>query len=220
VASILLVHAEESVGASWAAALSAEGYEVTVVQTFAAARAALAASQFQLLIADVRLGPFNGLHLAIQSRALGSPRLIVTHHTRDVVLQREAIRVGAAFVPSAEKNWRVLLDAVRQLLPSGIAYAHSRKWPRLRIERPLAAIAALREAHIVDVSYSGIKLQFDEMELPPSAFAIDVPAANLHLDVNRVWTSGPNPFSCGVAVLGENSGWWTFVDSIAAEPHA
>src|SRR5262245_58440556 len=49
--------------------LREEGHNVTGATTYDAAKGLLAVSSFDLLITDVRLRSFNGLHLVMQTRA-------------------------------------------------------------------------------------------------------------------------------------------------------
>jgi DNA-binding response OmpR family regulator len=52
-----------------------------------------------VVVADVRLGEYNGLQLAVQARALDPvPAIIVTSGFDDPVLKAEAERLGATFL--------------------------------------------------------------------------------------------------------------------------
>jgi DNA-binding NtrC family response regulator len=80
-------------------ALTAAGFHVTVADNFEAAKQHMARNPPSVLIADVFLGEFNGLHLVIRGKAL-RPELaaIVTCDRPDPVLAMEASRLGATFV--------------------------------------------------------------------------------------------------------------------------
>ena len=79
--------------------LTSVGFRVSVFDNFLDARQALASDPPFVLVADVRLGPFNGLHLALCGRSIRSNMaVIVTSDTPDPVLQRSADDAGAAFV--------------------------------------------------------------------------------------------------------------------------
>jgi len=73
------------------------GMRVTIVQTFAHAREQLQRSP-HLLISEVRLGDYNGLHLALRARSSGIPAIVVGKG-EDAVLEREAHKLGAIYVP-------------------------------------------------------------------------------------------------------------------------
>jgi DNA-binding NtrC family response regulator len=80
-------------------ALSTLGFDVTVADTFETAREALSAEQPTVLITDVRLREYNGLHLVLRGQStFPDLRSIVTSNVYDPVLQCEAERFGATFV--------------------------------------------------------------------------------------------------------------------------
>jgi DNA-binding NtrC family response regulator len=69
---------------------------VESVADFPAARARLFATPFNLVVTNLRLGAFNGLHLAYLVASTGWPPRVVVYSDRlDPSLAREAQRVGA-----------------------------------------------------------------------------------------------------------------------------
>ena len=89
--------------------------DVETCSEFRAARARMAAKPPDLLVTNVRLERFNGLHLVYLTA--GTPtRCIVyaTHH--DVVLAREALAAGA-FYERADRLPRVLASYMQTMLP-------------------------------------------------------------------------------------------------------
>ena len=102
---ILLVHADPVVLRRIDVHLSDQGYRVAAVSSFQVAKEALQSAWPDLLMADIRLGAFNGLHLAARSR-LDRPDLpvIITHASYDPVLETEAKRLGATFVVNPLEN--------------------------------------------------------------------------------------------------------------------
>ncbi len=122
---ILLVNADPVALRRIGAYLSDEGYWVASVSSFQLAKELLHSVRPDLLMADIRLGAFNGLHLAARSR-LDSPNLpvIITHASYDPVLETEAQRLGATFVVNPLENCEFLrhvrgaLDNHRQALPT------------------------------------------------------------------------------------------------------
>jgi ActR/RegA family two-component response regulator len=80
------------------AAATSLGFRVTVADSFQEALERLRVPP-ALLIADIRLGEYNGLHLVLRGKAARSDlAAIVTSGVADVVLQDEAERLGATFV--------------------------------------------------------------------------------------------------------------------------
>jgi len=78
--------------------LSGLGFRVTASDTFQEARAQLT-TRVALMVTELRLGEYNGLHLVLRGKSL-HPQLaaIVTSHIDDPVLYDEADRLGATFV--------------------------------------------------------------------------------------------------------------------------
>lgn len=96
--------------------LSAAGYCTSAVGTFQEARHALRNDPPDLLVADIRLGAFNGLHLLITARAR-LPVIIMTGF-HDPVLEADARTYGAEYIvkpldPSS------FLRLVQRLLDNG-----------------------------------------------------------------------------------------------------
>ena len=79
--------------------LEGAGHDVTACATFAEARRALLAGDYDVLLTDIRLGAFNGLQLAVIARQRDPHiRIAVFSGTDDAVLREEACRVSAAYL--------------------------------------------------------------------------------------------------------------------------
>jgi DNA-binding NtrC family response regulator len=79
--------------------LQFHGLEVVAQGTFESARRALRSESFDALLTDVRLGAFNGLHLAVEARNMHPDmRIIVFSGFDDPVLRSEAERIGALYM--------------------------------------------------------------------------------------------------------------------------
>jgi DNA-binding NtrC family response regulator len=79
--------------------LSSIGFDVTVAETFGDAKSSLVAKGPALLLTDVKLREYNGLHLVLRGKALRRDLpAIVTSQSADAVLQADAERLGATFV--------------------------------------------------------------------------------------------------------------------------
>jgi len=114
---VVLVHTNPDVLHRAEALLYGAGYAVVSASSFQAARKALDCVEPDLLIADIRLDAFNGLHLAILSRIErpGTP-VIITHVCADSILECEAKRCeAAAFVVDPLANPE-FLPSVRSAL--------------------------------------------------------------------------------------------------------
>ena len=92
--------------------LTEAGFLVSVVSTFAAAKAQMRDDP-SLLISEVRLGAYNGLHLGIYAKARGIPTIVVGD--RDADLEREAEGLGVVYLPR-ELTRSAVLSATSNLV--------------------------------------------------------------------------------------------------------
>jgi len=97
------------------AAIMATGATVQACADFPGARRALSDGAYDLVVTNLRLGPFNGLHLVYLARAR-LIRSVVYEGKTDLFLAREAQSAGA-FYETAERLPLVLLNYVTLELP-------------------------------------------------------------------------------------------------------
>lgn len=98
--------------------LEAAGYRVRSARSFDEAKTLLAAECPDLLITDLRLGQYNGLHLVLRTRnAYPEMAALVTSRVADPVLEAEAARQHAQFIMSPLTATQ-LLQAVASSLGS------------------------------------------------------------------------------------------------------
>ena len=118
-ASILIVEDDRAALDGLTTLMENAGYRVTAVGSFEEARNALA-DHPDLLLTDIRLGPYNGLQLIIRGRAI-NPRLgavVVTAHP-DIVVQREAERLDAIHIEKPVDPEQLLREVARALAAHG-----------------------------------------------------------------------------------------------------
>jgi len=110
---VLIVDDDESCLSGMKQLVEMAGHEAVAVSTFEEGKRVLRHDAPDILIADVRLGSFNGLQL-IATSALNIPVIVISGFD-DVVLQAEARAMGADYLvkpvsPSA------LLERIEQKL--------------------------------------------------------------------------------------------------------
>jgi DNA-binding response OmpR family regulator len=93
---VLIVDDDPAYLAACAAALGAHGHDVVAAGSFGDGRRLLAHAAFDLLIVDVRLGAYNGLHLLVLAPP-GTVKIAMSAFV-DRVLVREAEQFGGRFV--------------------------------------------------------------------------------------------------------------------------
>ena len=101
---------------SW---LGSAGYELAIVTNFAAAKALLD-TEPALLISEVKLGEYNGLHLALRARSAGIPAIVIGPN--DPVLKKDADELGAIYLTSVLRR-RHVLDVIAERLGAAAASA-------------------------------------------------------------------------------------------------
>jgi CheY-like chemotaxis protein len=111
------------------------GYHSTVVTTFACAMRQLRTHP-QLVISQLRLGAYNGLHVALRARGEGIPAIVIGK--ADTVLEGEARELGATFVQSDQLARERILALVHELISSEMAVESG--------SGPLASLPALIQA--------------------------------------------------------------------------
>jgi DNA-binding response OmpR family regulator len=110
--SAFVVDDDKFVAALVASWLSKAGYDVKTSGSFAEAKEQILAQSPPILIVDVRLEGFNGIHLAILARELNpDTRIIVLSGYDDPVLRRDAVALGATYLVKPLKS-EDLLEAI------------------------------------------------------------------------------------------------------------
>lgn len=217
---ILVVEDDEHALDGMVEMLRGAGYRVAGAATYDAAKTLLADDLYDLLIADVRLRGYNGLHLVQQFR-IDRPdmaAMIVTGYDEPMI-DLEAGRYGAALVRKPFPA-DVFLAAVGAALAE---VRRQRRWARKAIVGRLQVLANGRPASVIDVSYGGLRIQLSRADPPPKQFAVDIRAIGLHLQVDSVWcrpAGDGTALLCGAALASETSSaartWRTIVDRLSA----
>jgi DNA-binding response OmpR family regulator len=215
---ILVVDDDHATRVGLVALLEAEGYEAAGADSLKAARQAMIDNPPDLLITDIRLGEFNGLHLAAANR-LQVPVIVITGYP-DPVLEEVARNFHAEFLLKPVKPSE-LLSRVNSILTAqpDPAYHPSRRWPRKRLTTDLPAQVDTLPVRVVDVSYGGLSLAAQSMPsdwLPP-AFQITFPTAALSVHARVVWERSKDAtWTCGLMVADDaEPAWHELVDTMS-----
>lgn len=97
-------------------ALAAAGFHVTVSETFASAKERMAARRPSVLVTEVCLAEYNGIHLVIRGQATGQLAAVVTCGHEDPVLRDSAEKLGATFVVKPITAPELVAAVLRTLL--------------------------------------------------------------------------------------------------------
>jgi DNA-binding response OmpR family regulator len=170
-----------------------------------------------LLITDVRLGGFNGLHLVIRSQSTRpNMRAILLDRVHDPVVAQDAERYSAIYI-GGPVNGAVLAEHVSKVLNET---GPQRRWPRKQPTKGLVFHVARRSARVIDISYGGIRLELPPAETIPAKFRMAIPGFEGVFRAKPVWSryTSVGSISCGAELLEANpqivAQWRQLVDSI------
>jgi DNA-binding response OmpR family regulator len=111
-------------------------HEVVVANTFGAAKHHLATHP-DLLIAEVKLGEYNGLHLALRGRALGIPAIVLG--AADEAFSRQAEQLGAEYASTEDLDEAGLRETMVRAWTRAVARTEEPvQWYYGLVVRPIA----------------------------------------------------------------------------------
>jgi DNA-binding response OmpR family regulator len=220
---ILIVEDHEATRLGLETLLTNAGYVVLSASTFRDGRRSLAEQVPDLLIADLRLGEYNGLQL-VAAAPLAVPSIIVTGFP-DLVLEAEAMKLGAHYIakPIVAEAFLALIAAALVSAGQRQSSGSTRRWERKPVAGSVSAQVQHAQALIVDVSYGGLKFEIERDQSLPASFGITVASPALSIDVNLVWEArlGDRHWVCGAAISSGNAAavhdWATLVDGFSAD---
>ena len=213
---VLIVDDDKTTREGLAEFLEEAGYEAVAVGTFEDATRILRTTPPDLLIADVRLGPFNGLQLVI-STPQPIPAIIITGFA-DPVLEADARRRGADYVLKPVSPARLLDLVAQKLAAARPGFGIPRRWERKTVIGGLPISVGDAPARILDVSYGGLRFEM-QRELAgalPASLSIKLPTAQLSVTAQLVWENliGNGTWMCGAALSQDTPEWHGLVDAI------
>jgi DNA-binding response OmpR family regulator len=197
------------------------GHHVTGAATYDAAKRLLDVSTFDLLVSDVRLRSFNGLHLVMQAhRDHPDTAVIIITGYDDPLIDLEASRYHAELVrkPINPVEFARVVDRALSKV------RRQRRWPRKRVQGGFRVTVKGQPAAVVDVSYGGLRLEVPAAATPlPPVFDVEVTGIGLHLEVEPVWSQpagSPAGTLVGASLSAEHSPsartWRAIVDRLNA----
>lgn len=214
---ILVVSADAAVLSGRVTALRRSGFSARASASFPDARRALEdGPPPEVLVTDVRLGPYNGLHLVAVARVEFPRTVAIVIGGQDHVLEVEAAGLGARYLLGPVTP-RELELTIGELLA---VPRPKRRWPRKRLDPEVAAVVGGLPGRVLDVSYGGVCLEVFGTAPPGDSVQIMIPELGIDLSGQRVWANRSDPLqpvSCGVAFMAsENPRWQSYVDAVNA----
>jgi CheY-like chemotaxis protein len=126
-------------------AIRNEGYHLTVTPSFQVAKTFLAGAP-DVLLTELKLGDYNGLHLALRASALGIPSIVIAEEK----FQQEVEQLGAVWISPDAAESDELHIALARLLPEDPAtnLTDGNPVPALPdSDRPVTLSEAPRQVH-------------------------------------------------------------------------
>ena len=215
---ILIVDDDEPTRAGLAMLLAEAGYDAITAGNVPAAFRLLADEHPDLLLVDIRLNEYNGLHL-VATRPHPIPAVVLTGFA-DPAIEADARHLGAEFLLKPVKP-SVLMALVQRLLSDArVGRSIPRRWPRKPVLQDVRVDIDDADVRMLDVSYGGVCVEMRRSAGagPPGAFRMTVPPAGDPVPVEVVWSRRRNATTwlCGGTVSEENfKNWRTLVDLMA-----
>jgi two-component system response regulator GlrR len=213
---ILIVDDDEPTRVGLAMLLEDAGYDTITASTVPAALKLLNESRPDLLIADIRLDEYNGLHL-IAVRPQPIPAIVLTGFA-DPAIEADARRLGAEFLLKPISA-PALTSLVRRLLSDSQVGTAVRRWPRKPVMKEVRVDVDDTAARVLDVSYGGVcvEIRGNAGAGPPGTFRMFMPQADVPVPVEVVWSRrrDATTWLCGGMVPdAAAASWRTVVDTI------
>lgn len=220
-AYILVVSTKETQSTAMVNLLEASGHSVVLARDFDAASKALLEQTPDLLIADVRLDAYNGLHLAARCQSdYPTTSMMLLDAKEDGITRMEARRLRATYLVEPVSDADLLAHVSRATV---VTQAPHRRWPRKHPAVGLVAQVAEKPARMLDLSYGGFRIEVPGLDTLPPGFEVALPSFGVAIRAKPVWTrhAPSGSFWCGAELSDSDIHsiivWRHIVDSVAAQ---
>ena len=205
-----------------AAMLRRTGDTVYTAATFTEAKAALLRTTPDVLVAQVRLADFNGIHLALWGRRqLPNLRCVIIGES-DPALEGDAREAGFFYVRFNDEQ------TILQAMSEAITRDHPRRrWRRKRLASRLTAWIDEHAAVVREVGYGGFCAELPTLleEKADARMTLNIPALAVSAEATCRWiaaadTSGAYWYGASLpdTEIGPGSRWRRLVDALPCEP--
>ena len=198
--SVLIVNPDEATLAEYAHQLYLAGYSTIAASTFPEARELLSLYQPDALVSTIRLGHYNGFHLAIVTWMKHGPVPTILLGEADHVLEQEAVRAGAEYLRlpvSATELVEAIRDRVERARPL-------RRYTRLQPAESIPIVAGGVAGRVIDLSELGMGVTLPPGAATPMVDDVDVSITVCGMTVNgrRIWHRvTDDEIRCGIALV-------------------
>jgi hypothetical protein len=198
------------------AALPAGDTVVAIVSDFRTARALLFAD-VDLVVSELKLGAYNGLHLAMSAGQQGIRGLVLGPD--DPVLMAEATGLAVPYLSAPFTH-----DRLVAALAMPVARREQRQFTRKTVSR-IDAYVDTTPVALVDLSYGGVRFEASPDGTIPATFVLRLPHAETSWQAQRIWSLPASESAAavhGAAVVSPDPvatlAWRAVVDSASTTP--
>lgn len=210
---ILIVDEDRGARDQLAQLLTREGYETLTAGDVPTTMRLLTASAPDLLITDIRLDTYNGLHIIVMAPT-PIPAIVLTSFA-DPVIEADARRLGAEYLvkPVSPARLLAVVAAMFETAKQRRGFTSTRRWSRKSVMTPISVLVVRDPpARLVDVSDGGARLLVECVAgaEPPATFTFVLPTAALAVPVDVVWKRrrDDTTWICGVAPHEDSQPQW------------
>lgn len=197
--SVVIVNPDEATLAEQAYQLFQAGYSTIAASTFSEIRSLLSIYQPKALVSTVRLGDYNGLHLAIVTRMKHGPVPTILLGEADHGLEQEAARAGVHYM-RLPVSVAELVEAIRERVQQARPL---RRYSRVQPPESIPVVAGSFAGRLVDLSELGIGVAFPPGDAAGIVDDVDVSITVCGVTVNgrRIWHHATaEEFRCGIVL--------------------
>lgn len=216
---ILIVDDNTATRGELAKLLVDAGFDALTATTVPEAMRVLATAQPHLLITEIRLDTYNGLHL-IAMAPKPIPAIVITGYA-DRAVEADARRLGAEYL-SKPVSPGELYSTVQRTLANAASrgvFMPPRRDPRSDAPPDTMVLVNDAPACLLDVSAGGarVEIQCAPGETVSSPLAFRATDADISLPLEVMWKrrTSENTWVCGVAVAEDlRPEWQAFLDAV------
>lgn len=216
---ILIVDDNTSTRAELVTLMADAGFETLTAATVPEAMRLLATAQPHLLITEIRLDTYNGLHLIAMSPK-PIPAIVITGYA-DRAVEADARRLGAEYLPKPVSPGELYATIHRTLTNAATrgVFLPPRADPRTDVPPNTMVLVNDSPACLLDVSAGGARVELQcapgETVRSPLAFRLEGLDVTLPLEVMWKRRTSEHSWVCGVAVAEDlRPAWQTFLDAV------
>jgi len=208
--TVLIVDPDRKARMSLKGLVERAGYRTLCAEGLPAATRLLQAQTPDILVTEIRLDGYNGLHL-IAAAPEPIPAVVVTAYA-DPAIEMDARRFGAEYL-ARPVDADALLGAMARQLARGrgdTRFTPARYWPRIAVRDIILVDLAGRSAQVRNVSEGGACLDLHTRTATgPLPLRRDDVVVTAHLAWER--QIAPRRWRCGVQVTSESAARWSAI---------